>query len=142
MNIFNETELAKTLESLYNDPNALAGQFKMPFKYKTLTYVKRILACPEVEEDAKEFRLRAPRYKNFQYTEQINKDIARTKILKSSERLHQDVHKVLEFYCYKKNVTYCQGMIEILMPFLLMKQHESFSSATSNGMSSLSSQSQ
>ena len=47
MSIFNETELAKALESLYNDPNALAGQFKMPFKYKTLTYVKKILACQE-----------------------------------------------------------------------------------------------
>ena len=69
MSIFNETELAKTLESLYNDPNALAGQFKMPFKYKTLTYVKKILACQEVEEDAKEFRLRAPRYKTMLYTE-------------------------------------------------------------------------
>jgi hypothetical protein len=65
MSIFNETELAKALESLYNDPNALAGQFKMPFKYKTLTYVKKILACQEVDDDAKEFRLRAPRYKTF-----------------------------------------------------------------------------
>lgn len=79
----------------------------MPFKYKTLTYVKKILASQEVDEDAKEFRLRAPRYKSMLYTEQINKDIARTKILKTCERLHQDVHKILEFYCYKKNVTYC-----------------------------------
>ena len=37
MSIFNETELAKALESLYNDPDALAGQFKMPFKYKKMT---------------------------------------------------------------------------------------------------------
>jgi hypothetical protein len=54
---------------LYNDPNALAGHFKMPFKYKTLMYIKKILACQEAEEDAKEFRTRAPRYKNYQYTE-------------------------------------------------------------------------
>lgn len=58
----------------------------------------------------------------MQYTDQIEKDIVRTKILKSNARLHQDVHKVLEYYCYVKNVTYCQGMIEVLMPFLLMKQ--------------------
>lgn len=51
------------------------------------------------------------------------------------------MHKVLEFYCYKKNVTFCQGMIEVLMPFLLIKQHDSFSSATSVGISSVSSQS-
>jgi hypothetical protein len=113
----------------------------MPFKYKTLLNFKKILACQEVDEEAKEFRLRAPRYKNYLYTEQINKDIVRTKILKSNERLHQDVHKVLEFYCYKKNVTYCQGMIEVLMPFLLMKQHENYSSAVSNGFSSVSNQS-
>lgn len=78
MSIFNETELAKALENLYSNPSALAGQFKMPFKYKTLAYIKKILTCQEVEEDVKEFRLRAPRYKNMVNTEEINKDIPRT----------------------------------------------------------------
>lgn len=94
--------------------------------------MKKILACPEIEEDNKEFRLRAQRYKNYLYTEQIDKDVVRTKILKSNERLHADVHKVLEYYCYSKNVTYCQGMIEVLMPFLLMKQHNSSSSSSNH----------
>lgn len=85
--------------------------------------MRKILAGLEVEEDAKEFRLKAQRFKGGLYTDQINKDIVRTKILKTNERLHEDVHKVLEYYCYVKNVTFCQGMIEVLLPFLLMKQH-------------------
>jgi hypothetical protein len=56
----------------------------------------------------------------------------RTKILKSNERLYADVHKVLEYYCYSKNVIYCQGMIEVLMPFLFMKQHNSSSSSSNH----------
>jgi hypothetical protein len=50
----------------------------MPFKYKTLANIKKILTSQEVEEDVKEFRLRAPRYKNMVNTEEINKDIPRT----------------------------------------------------------------
>ena len=45
----------------------------------------------------------------------------RTKFLKDNEKLHIDVHRVFEYYCLTKNVSYCQGMIEVLLPFLLMK---------------------
>ena len=114
MQQFNDTELCKTL-------NVLINEKQLPFNYKTVGYVKKILHCPEVEEAAKDFRFREPRYKTMLYTEQINKDIARTKYLKDNEKLHTDVHRVLEYYCHQKNVSFCQGMIEVLLPFLLMK---------------------
>ena len=60
----------------------------MPFKYRTLSYIKKILAGKDVEEYAKEFRSKEPRNKNYKFTEQINKDLVRTKILKSVEYLH------------------------------------------------------
>jgi hypothetical protein len=118
LQIFHETELGKVIE---DSPTAIQAHLKLPFKYRTLSYVKKILAGKDVEDYAKEFRSREPRSKNFNFTEQINKDLVRTKILKSVEHLHQDVHRVLEFYCKAKAVNYCQGMIEVLMPFLLMK---------------------
>jgi hypothetical protein len=46
--------------------------------------MRKLLACMEVEEDAKEFRVKALRYKGGIYTDQINKDIVRTKILKTN----------------------------------------------------------
>ena len=55
------------------------------------------------------------------HTEEINKDF-RTKFLKENEKLHDDIRRVLEFYCYSKNVKYCQGMIDLILPFMLMKQ--------------------
>ena len=70
-------------------------------------YVKKILQSPEVEDAAKDFRFREPRYKTQLYTEQINKDIQRTKFLKDNEKLHADVHRTLEYYCHSKNVSYC-----------------------------------
>ena len=120
--LFNDTELCKTIESLYDNDQNATGQFKLPFKYRTISCMQKILASMEVDEDAREFRVKAARYKGGLYTDQINKDVVRTKLLKTNEKLHQDVHKVLEYYCYVKNVTYCQGMIEVMMPFLLMKQ--------------------
>jgi hypothetical protein len=119
---FNDSELCKAIEQLYcNDETGAQGQFKLPFKYRTLTSMRKILECPEVEEDAKEFRVKGMRYKGGLYSDQIDKDIVRTKILKQNAHLHADVHRVLEYYCYVKNVTFCQGMIEVMMPFLLMK---------------------
>jgi hypothetical protein len=47
----------------------------LPFKYKTIGYVKKILACPEVEEAAKDFRVKEARLKHRLYTEAIDKDI-------------------------------------------------------------------
>jgi hypothetical protein len=43
--------------------------YTIPFKYKTIGYVQKILACPEVEDYAKEFRLKEPRYKNWVNTD-------------------------------------------------------------------------
>ena len=113
---FTESELSKTV-------NLLSDQNNLPFKYRTIVYVRKILACPEVEQDAKDFIMKTGGgYKQGQYKDQIDKDIKRTRFLKDNDKLHEDVHKVLEFYCFSKNVTYCQGMIEVLVPFLLMKQ--------------------
>lgn len=42
---------------------------QIPFKYKTVGYVKKILSCKEVEEFSKDFRLREHRFKNYQHTE-------------------------------------------------------------------------
>ena len=61
---------------------------KLPFKYKTIGYVRRILQCPEVEEDAKEFRMKEAKWRAYSYTEQITKDIVRTKFLRDNEKLH------------------------------------------------------
>jgi hypothetical protein len=52
----------------------------------------------------------------------MTKDIVRTKHLKESTHLHEDIKRVVEFYCFAQNVMYCQGMLEVLLPFLYMKQ--------------------
>jgi hypothetical protein len=98
--LFNETELGKNLSTILNEHS-------LPFKYKTIGYVKKILASPEVEEDAKDFRMKEWRLKQWLYTEQIDKDIVRTKHLKDNSKLHDDVKRVLEYYCHTKNVAYC-----------------------------------
>ena len=33
---------------------------------------------------------------------------------------------VVEFYCYQENVSYCQGMLEVILPFLFMKHAQHF----------------
>lgn len=84
--------------------------------------MKKILACPELEEDAQEFRCKEWRMKQWVSEEQIDKDIVRTKHLKGNFNLHEDVKRIIEFYCHQKNVAYCQGMLEVLLPFIYMKQ--------------------
>ena len=42
------------------------------------------------------------------------------------EELHKSTSQILEFHCYQKNITYSQGMIEVLLPFLLMKDEHGF----------------
>ena len=54
--IFNDTELGRSLSSMMNEHS-------LPFKYKTIGYLKKILASPEIEEDAKEFKLKEWRIK-------------------------------------------------------------------------------
>lgn len=44
--MFNDTELGKTLEELYSD--ATSQHFRLPFKYRTIQYMAKILSCPEV----------------------------------------------------------------------------------------------
>lgn len=53
----------------------------------------------------------------------MNNDITRTPILKDAVRLHEDAMRVVEFYCDSHNVQYCQGMLEVLLPFLFMKSN-------------------
>ena len=52
----------------------------------------------------------------------MSNDIKRTKFLKDNPSLHADAKRIVEYYCHVHNVSYCQGMLEVLMPFLLMKQ--------------------
>jgi len=113
LKVFNNTELYKSLDQLLHD--------QAPFKYRCLSYVKKMLHSPEVEEDAREFRKGAHRVP-WQHEEMIMKDIVRTRLLKHQDNLHLDTKVVLEFYCQQKNASYAQGMIEVLLPFLLMKQ--------------------
>lgn len=54
----------------------------------------------------------------------MNKDITRTNHLRDEPHLHGDVKRVVEFYCLKLNVAYCQGMLEVLLPFLYMKSKQ------------------
>ena len=57
-------------------------------------------------------------------------DISRTPILKDTQRLHVDAKRVVEFYCWHHNVHYCQGMLEVLLPFLFMKSSEEATGST------------
>ena len=50
----------------------------------------------------------------------MKSDIMRTPVLKDNLKLHEDAMRVIEFYCYAHNVSYCQGMFEVLLPFLFM----------------------
>ncbi len=38
--------------------------------------------------------------------------------------MHVDAMRIIEFYCNMHNVEYCQGMLEVLLPFLFMKSQE------------------
>ena len=79
--------------------------------------------CKEVEADLQEFRQKEHRVRQkWQYTSEMQKDINRTKHLKDNQSLHDDVKRVVEYYCATQNVMYCQGMLEVLLPFLYMKQ--------------------
>ena len=60
--------------------------------------------------------------KRWKYTSKMESDIERTPVLKDNPKLHIDAMRVIEFYCYAHNVSYCQGMFEVLLPFLFMKQ--------------------
>jgi|LauGreDrversion4_2_1035121.scaffolds.fasta_scaffold103034_3 hypothetical protein len=66
---FNDSELCKAIEQLYSNDANPNGQFKLPFNYRTITYMRKILDCPEVEEDAKEFRVKGIRYKGGLYSD-------------------------------------------------------------------------
>ena len=96
---------------------------RLPFKYRTLVYLQKILFCKEVETDIKQFRAKEERVRQrWKYEHKMDRDIKRTQLLKDSPKLHTDAHRIVEYYCHAHNVAYCQGMLEVLMPFLLMKQ--------------------
>lgn len=60
----------------------------------------------------------------WKYEAKMASDITRTPILKERVKLHEDAKRVVEFYCFSHNVQYCQGMLEVLLPFLFMKSNE------------------
>ena len=104
LTIFHSTELGRVIE---DNPESISQHLKLPFKYRTHGYIRKILSGGDVETYAKDFKQREPRHKNYLFSEQIKKDIVRTKILKNNDKMHADVHRVLEYYCLKKNVNYC-----------------------------------
>ena len=86
-------------------------------------YLQKILFCKEVETDIKQFRAKEEKVRQrWQYEHKMTSDIKRTKLLKDSPKLHSDAKRIVEYYCHAHNVSYCQGMLEVLMPFLFMKQ--------------------
>jgi hypothetical protein len=90
---FQTTELAMNFNKVFSNR-------KLPFKYKTFFYLQKILFNKEVEGDIIEFRQKEPRVRQkWQFTESMQKDIARTKHLKDNEGLHDDAKRVVEFYC-------------------------------------------
>lgn len=74
--VFQDSELCHTLSQLMEDSNNL------PFNYKTISYLRKILNCNEVEDDVKEFKMKEPKIKQ-RYSDMINKDF-RTKFLKDN----------------------------------------------------------
>ena len=116
---FQQTELGVNFQKLFNDK-------KLPFKYRTLVCLQKILFCKEVEEDIQKFRAKESKIRrNWKFEAIMSRDINRTPILKTANQLHEDAKRIVEFYCYSHNVHYCQGMLEVLLPFLFMKSHES-----------------
>jgi len=84
--------------------------------------VQKILFCKEVEEDIQKFRQKEAKVRHYwKFESKMQSDISRTPILKDTERLHVDAKRIIEFYCNFHNVQYCQGMLEVLLPFLFMK---------------------
>ena len=113
---FQRTELGADFNKVFKNK-------KLPFKYRTLVYLQKILFCKEVEADIKAFRAKEERVRQrWQYEHKMTSDIARTRHLKDRPQLHSDAKRIVEFYCHTHNVSYCQGMLEVLMPFLFMKQ--------------------
>jgi hypothetical protein len=51
----------------------------------------------------------------------ILRDLERVPHLRSCKWLYEDMTRVVEFYCAQYKVTYCQGMLDVLLPFMFMK---------------------
>jgi hypothetical protein len=94
----------------------------MPFKYNSIKYMQNILQCKEIDIDIREFKIKESRVRReWKYESLIDRDLIRTDYLKENVKLHIDAKRVVEFYCYSLNVSYCQGMLEVVLPFLYMK---------------------
>ena len=64
---------------------------KLPFKYRTLVCLQKILFCKEVEEDIQRFRAKEAKIRcNWKFENKMKSDISRTPILKDTPRLHED----------------------------------------------------
>lgn len=81
---------------------------KLPFKYRTLVCLQKILFCKEVEEDIQKFRAKEWKIReSWKYEVKMANDIIRTPILKDNINLHIDAKRIVEFYCWSHNVQYC-----------------------------------
>lgn len=90
---FQQTELAANFNKVFQNK-------KLPFKYKTFYYLQKILYSKEIEADIIEFRNKESRVRQkWMYSDLMQKDINRTKHLKDNPHLHEDVKRVVEYYC-------------------------------------------
>lgn len=124
MQDFEESELGASLRCSRNSHKQTP--LKNPFNYKILRHLRLILACRELDADVREFRVREYTIRRrWMHEKAMIKDIKRTRYLGDLVQLHEDAKRVIEFYCAKLNVSYCQGMLEVVLPFLCMKQGSS-----------------
>lgn len=73
----------------------------MPFKYNSIKYMQNILQCKEIDFDIREFKIKESRVRReWKYEALIDRDLIRTDYLKENVKLHIDVKRVVEFYCY------------------------------------------
>lgn len=93
-----------------------------PFKYRSIKYFQKILHSPQLEQDVRDFKIKESRVRrHWQYEAMINRDISRTRFLADETGMHTEIKRVIEFYCSQINVAYCQGMLEVVLPFLYLR---------------------
>lgn len=81
-----------------------------------------MLAGPQIEKDRKRFLKEEPHTRRKWKNEKlIQRDLVRTQFLSDNQKMHSEIKRVVEFYCSELAITYCQGMLEVVLPFLYMK---------------------
>ena len=98
---FEQSELSASFKQIFSDK-------QVPFKYRTLKYLQLILYTKEVEMDIKDFKRREDYVrKHWKHEKTIDRDVSRTNYLRDNTKFHIDIKRVVEFYCYALNVSYC-----------------------------------